>query len=275
MATMQFLVCLVLVSYATATTYNLEFEENGSKYNEKIFIDKAKGYLIYDVPQHGNIEASKFLKDFNIRMNVLKNSNLKICYIWKMKTNEPLPDSIEAGLKMVKGQFPSGKYLVENNEIYTGPKIPEDSLTPLIKKFCQGMQKLSIIHKSSAEMEKTLREEIMKSLSSGNKVKRSTVHYVNHYKLCPNARATMVKEISRCEGCGRTDLIRLNCDITYTRMCGYTVRRGMWSADCTRHPNGFKCRLPSHTRATVKCCRVKCLKQGNCPKPTNPPKKQG
>ena len=47
----------------------MEFEENGSKYNERIIVDKKKGFLLYDVPKHGDIEAAKFLKDFNIVSN--------------------------------------------------------------------------------------------------------------------------------------------------------------------------------------------------------------
>ena len=44
--------------------YKMDFEENGSKFEENILINKEKGYLIYDVPEHNDIQAARFLKDF-------------------------------------------------------------------------------------------------------------------------------------------------------------------------------------------------------------------
>uniref|UniRef100_A0A7M5UVD5 Uncharacterized protein n=1 Tax=Clytia hemisphaerica TaxID=252671 RepID=A0A7M5UVD5_9CNID len=272
MISLQSILLVACVALASATQYNLEFEENGSKYNERIIVDKKKGFLLYDVPKHGDIEAAKFLKDFNTRFNVLRDAALKICYIWKMKGDEPTPDSIEDGLKMVQGHFPNNKFLVENDEIFAGPELKEDSLSALMKQFCQGMQKLSIVRKSSKDMEQILKQQIIRKYSGRSK--RDTVHHVVEYKPC-NA-ATMVPELEKCNSCNRMDLIKLNCDITYTKYCGYTVRRGMWTADCTKSTSGrhggFECRLPSHTRATVKCCRLKCPLANKCNNP--PPNKK-
>ena len=42
----------------------MDFEENGSHFDERIIVNKEKEYLIYDVPKHNGIQAARFLKDF-------------------------------------------------------------------------------------------------------------------------------------------------------------------------------------------------------------------
>ncbi|XP_066933234.1 uncharacterized protein [Clytia hemisphaerica] len=190
-----------------------------------------------------------------------------------MKGDEPTPDSIEDGLKMVQGHFPNNKFLVENDEIFAGPELKEDSLSALMKQFCQGMQKLSIVRKSSKDMEQILKQQIIKKYGSGSRTKRATVHTVSEYKACNPA--AMKPELEKCNSCNRIDLIKLNCDINYTKYCGYEVRgRGI---DCqkSRYGNhgGFQCSLPSHTRATVRCCRLRCPLPNKCNSP--PPNKKG
>ena len=47
-----------------ASDYHLQFTEDHQEYDEKIHIDKAKGIVIYRVPQHSGLSAAHYLKDF-------------------------------------------------------------------------------------------------------------------------------------------------------------------------------------------------------------------
>merc|ERR1711973_1042707 len=98
MISIQNILLVACVAFASATQYNLEFEENGSKYNERIIVDTKKGFLLYDVPKHGDIAAAKFLKDFNIRLNVLRDAALKIC----SKSFKDISQTTNTWLKMTK-----------------------------------------------------------------------------------------------------------------------------------------------------------------------------
>ena len=59
----------------------MDFKENGSKFNENIIINKEKGYLIYDVPQHNKIMAARFLRDFKAVSFNVSLSQSKLYFI--------------------------------------------------------------------------------------------------------------------------------------------------------------------------------------------------
>ena len=50
--------CVYLIHQGNQHLYKMDFEENGSKFEENIIINKEKGYLVYDVPQHNDIQAA-------------------------------------------------------------------------------------------------------------------------------------------------------------------------------------------------------------------------
>lgn len=262
-------VLAIFVAYAAGSQhlYKMDFEENGSKFEENIIINKEKGYLIYDVPQHNDIQAARFLKDFKARLNVLLDALQKVCYISDMKSDEPTPDSVEDGLKMVQGHFPNGQFMVQNEQIFPGPKIEDDKLPAIVKKFCQGMKKLSIVHKSSKQVEESLKEKLLETYNKRSKRHADHIISMEEFQFCDTASAmTQIQNVQSCYACNRPDLVKLNCDVNWTKYCGYIVSRGMWSVDCAKHSSraSYTCTLPTHTRATVKCCRTSCPLNSAC-----------
>lgn len=47
-----------------AFALDLNFEENGKEYTEKIKVNWKGNTVEYDVPEHGQVRASKYLVDF-------------------------------------------------------------------------------------------------------------------------------------------------------------------------------------------------------------------
>ena len=56
----------ILSRQANNQHYDLNFNEKGNDYKEKIDIDRQKGIVIYDVPNHAGIGGAQFLKDFKM-----------------------------------------------------------------------------------------------------------------------------------------------------------------------------------------------------------------
>ena len=46
--------------------FNLGIREDGSDFNEDIYIDEEKGKVLLRVPTHNNIDGASFLNDFNL-----------------------------------------------------------------------------------------------------------------------------------------------------------------------------------------------------------------
>jgi len=268
MKTITSVVLTIVVAYVAGSQhlYKMDFEENGSHYDERIIVNEEKEYLIYDVPKHNGIQAARFLKDFKARLNVLLDLVQKVCYISDMKSDEPTPDSVEDGLKMVHGHFPKKKFIVNNEQIFPGPKIADEKLPLIVKKFCQGMKKLSVVHKSSKEMEKILKEKLLGTYNKQPKRETYRHEIINYgeYQICDDVKGTMKDEmrlVQRCKRCKRPDLLKLNCDIKWKRYCNYSTS----TVECEHSsPGRQRCSLPQHSITLSYCCRASCPLSPNC-----------
>ena len=51
--------------------------------------------------------------------------------------------------------------MVKNEQIFPGPKMDVEKLSAVIKQFCQGMKVVSVVHKSSKDMEESIKEKLL------------------------------------------------------------------------------------------------------------------
>uniref|UniRef100_A0A7M5X623 Cnidarian restricted protein n=1 Tax=Clytia hemisphaerica TaxID=252671 RepID=A0A7M5X623_9CNID len=93
---------------------------------------------------------------------------------------------------------------------------------------------------------------------SYERINRSSKNlYVKEYLSCNAGKwdEWTENQIKRCRY--YPDKLALRCQVKYTIQKGYVVNQNV---DCPRHDSdGFQCSLPSHNKAWVKCCSVKCL----------------
>ena len=60
----------------------------------------------------------------------------------------------------VKGLFPDQKYMIRTEQVYPGMKVDQSSLSSRIQDFCKDMEIKSIVHMTSHEMEKSIKQEL-------------------------------------------------------------------------------------------------------------------
>lgn len=244
-----------LVSTLSAINYDLDFDENGSTYKEKFEIFKQHGIIIYDVPKHGDIVAMKYLKDYQQRMNVMRDEVQKVCYIWNMAKDEPSVDSIEKGLQAVNGKFPSQRYMVENMNMFPMGEADQSTLSPAMVTFCSSYKILNVGFYTPKQMEKMLKDKLDRRF--GNRTKRTPIH-VDYFNICPGS-VMNTKSLMKCYRALRPDLIQLDCKIQYTKGCGSIPVWTKQNLMCKYINEQYKCVIPTHTIAKVLCCSQKCL----------------
>merc|ERR1711872_270564 len=127
---MKIAIILSVIALALAKDFNLEFEENGVKFVEKIKIDVAGQTEEYSVPKHMDRAAADVLKDFGKELNAEKVIAKKACYISEIPTGEDKPKVAEKDmerLEMVGSKFPSSRYEVVNKMVFPyGEMSPEE-----------------------------------------------------------------------------------------------------------------------------------------------------
>jgi len=230
--------------------YSLDFKEGGQLYKEMITIDKQNQILVYDVPQHANRGAATYLKDFLNRLNVMRDSAVKTCYIWTMDKDEPTPDNVLKALNKANFKFPQNRYWVQNDKMLKIGKYDSTKVPTIIGQFCQNHKLIEVeIFASTADMEKSVKEKLLKKYGNG-KTKRAVE--IDEYQLCDDD-AKYVEHVRKCYQAGRSDLLTLRCKILLNPHCSYTV-------SCKKLPNQnvFECPDPVHTMTQIHCCTPKC-----------------
>ncbi|XP_066926023.1 uncharacterized protein [Clytia hemisphaerica] len=241
------LACIVLV--IQGQLYDLEFKENGQTYKEMITVDKDNQILVFDVPNHGNRGAATYLKDFINRLTVMRDDETKTCYVWKMKKDEPTPDSVLKALKKVNYKFPQNRYWIETENMI--PMQPFDlSPYPIIDQFCDKRRALEVkVYANITEMEREVKADLL-SHHLNNRGKRQATGV--DYTLCQGEESKFLTAIQECKKKRRPDLLYLKCKILLSPHCTYVV-------SCKKIPgNKWQCPKPVHSFTQLHCCAFKC-----------------
>eukprot|EP00111_Clytia_hemisphaerica_P008293 TCONS_00024200-protein len=240
------LACIILA--IQGQLYDLEFKENGQTYKEMITVDKVNQIIVFDVPTHGNRSAATYLKDFINRLTVMRDDKAKTCYVWKMKKDEPTPDSVLKALKKVNYKFPQNRYWIETeNMLPMG--VFDLSPYPIIDQFCDKRRVLEVnIYAKITDMERDAKADLL-SRYSNSRVRRALK--VKDYTLCDEA--SHHKEVTKCYKAGKMNLLSLRCRILDRPKCTYTV-------SCKFDPSksGYFCPDPIHSMTQIHCCDPKC-----------------
>jgi len=252
-----FAILLAVILTASANHFNLEFEQDGSKYIEKVDIFKKTGVIVYDVPRHSNTSAMTLLKDYNLRLNVMKDVVQKRCYVYPMEKNEPTLDSVEKGFEMVKGKFPSNKFLVNQLNMFAQDEVDTSTLSKAVIAFCQNYKILNVEFYSEQQAEKLMQQKIKQHFSTRSK--RRDVH-VGSFMACQDGSTMtdIMNDLGRCWNAKRIDMIKTRCDIKYWKICGNNVHFETLTCKAAGNER-HACVIPEHTRANVICCRNKCM----------------
>jgi len=238
-------ICLLaIVAFATAKIEDLEFEEDGVKFHEKIKIDEKNGIVIVDVPDHGNVQGAKYLSDFNVRLRVQKTDVEKRCYVQAMSSDELSPAAVKLGLQKYQNKFPTRRYEVRKvNQIPVAIMEPHE-LSKAINDFCGDYDVLRVVEADKPTMEKIALEEA-KALKRQlkNPTKRAVTKTVTEFTACTAGSQFLIAT------CAQDELV-IKCKWIGFNKCVYYI-------GCTLGNTGWSCPA-QHRYDRVNCCDYGC-----------------
>jgi len=238
---MKKFVFALLVAVVVAKELELNFNEKGNDYKEKIKVSKTN--VEFDVPKHEDRDQAEYLNDYQVGLNIMKVDRLKMCYAYDMPGDEFLPDEIEAGVKQFGNKFPEHKYMVLKNNILPLYYLNGSELTDKIRDFCGPFPVMKVAtFKNQAEME-TAVLTTMKAKLAGHRQKRATL---TEFYLCDYKSGQFINE------CGRTGKkLKIKCKFVQAQTCVFKI-------GCNQKGTGFDCPVPAHMFHYLHCCDYEC-----------------
>lgn len=116
--------------------FNLGIREDGSDFNEDIYIDEEKGKVLLRVPTHNNIDGASFLNDFNLGLTITRIPARKACHVSKMDPEFSKPVQLKEDLTRAASQRDEMSVITKKSLLkVTGP-ANRSLLTKEILDFC-------------------------------------------------------------------------------------------------------------------------------------------
>jgi len=237
------IVVFVGLAVASAVDYDLEFVEKDKSFNEKISIDKNKGIVEFDVPDHAGVMAATFLTDYKMGLSIMKLKQDKICYAMDLSAHEATPEELEKGLKNVNFKFPKDKYMITNKNYFPTAVLEATTLSQEILDFCGGYPVIKADKLNEKEREAVVLTAV-KALKSG-KSKRATTT-VTEFFTCKSDIQTAMTGMT-CD----PSLLKVKCKFARSNSCVYKVA-------CKLATTGYECNTLDHEFSRLMCCAVEC-----------------
>ncbi|KXJ08733.1 uncharacterized protein LOC110248314 [Exaiptasia diaphana] len=115
--------------------FNFHITENGTKFEQKIYIDRKKQLELFKSPAHNGNPDSEYMFDFEMNMTVSRIKENRVCHISPLPSDLPRPKSLAKGLNALSG---SSKHNIQKvvNQWSVGPKVDKSKLRKEIRDFC-------------------------------------------------------------------------------------------------------------------------------------------
>jgi len=237
---------------------DLEVEEEGMKFREKIFVDDKNNRFEYiEVPKHGGRAQLSQLVDTKLHYIINKVPAMKMCYVMKTDGHEDKPLDEVKSVKAVKNKFPYHHYTIESKKILLGGDVDTTTeIGKIAKKFCKGgyEMKNANIFKGGEDVTDYVNKLIQSRTAKGNKGNKRDATDAGGFVMmsCSAAdRDIAVREMTRCNG--MLTHWRATCRIR-TETCTYRLH-----CDWDQSARVSRCK-GTHDMNNVLCCTYKCLK---------------
>jgi len=240
---MKIVIVLALIALAKATDFNLDLEEQGQKFVEKIKVDTEGNTEEYSVPKHGDRVAIDVLKDFTKGLKAAKTPSMSACYISELTTGDEIPAAVLKEMKLSGSKFPK-KIKVEENMVLPMGEITAEEVGSKIVAHCKGQKLIKVIVLTKDNMDAVVTGMLQRGeIKAPPQGKRTILHSfpactsgdVSNIRTCPPSRLGATCRFRRRDG----------------RSCVYTVQ-------CPRGVSGYDCR-GTHSYSSLVCCNFTCM----------------
>eukprot|EP00794_Sanderia_malayensis_P018652 gene18652-20533_t len=240
---MKAIFLLSLVALALASEFDLEFEEVGKKFVEKVDVDVAGNTERIQVPQHGERPAVDFLKDFTKGLKAEKVVAEGSCYISSLSSDDEKPSLLERDMTLAGPKFPSSRYQVVKNMVYPVREMSAAEAGEKIAAHCQGLKMMKVLILNRENVNSVV-SKLMNAKVSGRS-KRDVI--VQTFGACTYESTNVINNCRPPKRLG-TVCKFLRSD---SARCVYSVR-------CPMTPRGFNC-VGTHVYSSPTCCDFTCI----------------
>eukprot|EP00794_Sanderia_malayensis_P018728 gene18728-20617_t len=240
---MKAIFLLSLVALAVAKDFDLEFEEVGKKFVEKVNVDVAGNTERIQVPQHGTRPAVDFLKDFAKGLKAEKVVAEGSCYISSLSSDDEMPSLLERDMTLAGPKFPSSRYEVVKNMVFPVREMSAAEAGEKIAAHCQGLKMMKVFILNKDNINSVVSKWINAKVSGRSK--RDVT--VQTFGACTHESTNVINNCRPPKRLG-TVCKFLRSD---SARCVYSVR-------CPMGPNGFQCK-GTHVYSSPTCCDFTCL----------------
>eukprot|EP00794_Sanderia_malayensis_P018654 gene18654-20535_t len=239
---MKAIFLLSLVALALAKDFDLEFEEVGKKFVEKINVDVAGNTERVQVPQHGTRPAVDFLKDFTKGLKAEKVVAEKSCYISSISTDDEKPSLLERDMTLAGPKFPSSSYEVVKNMMYPIKEMSAAEAGEKIAAHCKGLKMMKVLILNEDNINSVVSKLVNAKVSE--RAKRDVV--VQTFGACTYASTNIINN------CRPPKSLATNCKFRHSAHCVYSVR-------CSPNASGQLFCTGRHAYNSPTCCDFVCV----------------
>lgn len=283
------LVCSFSIHQQNVEKTDLYIKEGFALVNEKISMDKEKGILILDVPDHNDIVASRVILDATSEFMLLLVKEAKQCQLTKK------PKMFAKELEMfefAKNERSNSNKPLKTNpqttyemELATnlGPKVSVQFLPENLRPYCPTDFDIYAAHMYLPKEEKPVMNDVYNMANVYDFPSKPLTNNTNHRQ-----KRQAQENFKQCLDHDGNLIGGGHCDVIY----GIECPSGNCGADetifdCKRITSGHTCwyftvpcnKLPRgedwntcivHMRNTNQHCKMCCVNQSCCPSPTDP-----